>query len=160
MSVRATILTKINTNISSGIQYNKYEFVTNTYEHINDGYSYSMSLSVNTKVLKDKLSIAFGLNYKSPLFNVFTITNENPYTYLRLSTNVFKDKLNINLSYSDLFNIYSKTEIDFRNLNTFQNTIIDNRISNVSIGFSYNFGKIFNDRFNSNNIRNNDLKGD
>lgn len=160
LSVRATILTKINTNISSGIQYNKYEFVTNTYEHINDGYSYSMSLSVNTKVLKDKLSIAFGLNYKSPLFNVFTITNENPYTYLRLSTNVFKDKLNINLSYSDLFNIYSKTEIDFRNLNTFQNTIIDNRISNVSIGFSYNFGKIFNDRFNSNNIRNNDLKGD
>ncbi|MFV0573799.1 MAG: outer membrane beta-barrel protein [Xanthomarina gelatinilytica] len=160
LSIRATIFTKINTNFSSGLQYSKYKFSTNTHNYINDGYSYSLTFSANTKMLKEKLSIAFNLNYKSPLYNLFTTTNENPYTSLRLSTNVFKDKLNISLSYADLFNMYSKTEIEFRNQNTFQNTIIDNRLSNIRIGISYNFGKTFNDFFRSNTIRNNDLMGD
>jgi len=56
--------------------------------------------------------------------------------------------------------MYSKTEIEFRNQNTVQNTIIDNRLSNIKNGLSYNFGKTFNDIFRSNAIKNSDLMGD
>lgn len=158
-SIRHKLFKKVNTNISSGIQYNSYKLKTNDNKHINNGYSYSLTFSANSKIIKDKVFLAFNLNYKSPLYDIFTVTNKNPYTSFMLTSDLIKDKLTLNLSYSDLFNIYSKSEREYNNDQIFQKTIIDNKLSNISIGLSFNFGKKFNDNFRSKNIKNDDLMG-
>jgi len=159
-SIRHKLFKKVNTNISSGIQYNSYELKTNDNKHINNGYSYSLTFSANSKIINDKIFLAFNLNYRSPLYDIFTVTNRNPYTNLMITTDLVKDKLTLNLTYSDLFNLYSKNEEEFNSNQIFQKTNIENKLSNISIGISFNFGKKFNDNFRSKNIKNDDLMGD
>ena len=158
-SFNSKLFNKVNTNLSTAIQYNKYELLSTSNALINDGYSYSLSLSTSTKIIKDKLSITYYLNQKSPLYDLTTRTKSNPYTYLMLSTNLFKNRLRVNLTYSDILNINSKKEIDLRNQNIVQNTIIDNKLSNINIGFSFNFGKKFSDYIKKKDIKNDDLMG-
>lgn len=159
-SFRHNLFGKIRTNISSGVSYDKYSSQTESLNQINDGFSYSGSISGRTSFLNDKLSLDFYLRYNNRIYDLTTKTENKPYTYLRLSTNIIKNRINLSLLYSDLFNIYSERSIETIDPVFNQKVDIVNRLSNITLGISYNFGKKFNDYFKTNNIDNSDLLSD
>ncbi len=159
LSIRHNLFNKINTNLSTGIQYSQFEASANesSSRKYNSGYGYSLSISSSTKLLKDKFDLSFYLNYRSPIYDLTTIRERGPYSYIRLSTNIFKEKVRVDLMYSDLFNIYASNKIKLVDPIINQTIDISNRLSNVTISFSYNFGKTFNDYFRAKKIDNKDL---
>lgn len=158
LSYKTKFFGQINTNFSTGFQKNVFLAENPMNEALkNKGYSFLASLNTSTRILNDKLSFIFYINYRSPLYAFTTTTRRGPYSYLRLSTNILKNRLRVNLTYSDLFNMNAEKRIEYEILGVEQQSTIRNPLSNLSIGLSYNFGKKFSDFIRSKNIKNNDL---
>ena len=158
LSYRTKFFGRINTNLSTGLQKNVFLTGNPMNEDFeNKGYSFLASLNTSTQILNDKLSLIFYINYRSPLYDFTTTSRRGPYSYLRLSTNTLKNRLRINLTYSDLFNMNAEKRIQYEIPGVEQQSTIRNPLSNLSIGLSYNFGKKFSDYIRSKNIKNNDL---
>lgn len=158
-SYRTKLFKTINTNSSVGLSYNNFEagHLNSSFKH-NDGFSYIFNTSISTNLFNDKVSLALAARYNGPTYDLTSTTKIRPYTYLNISTNILKDRVKLNVLYSDFFNWNSqrKTLIDNGTFNQVNNT--NNYISNITVGFSYNFGKKFNDYYRSKKIKNEDLK--
>lgn len=160
ISYRSQFFKKINTNFSSGISYDEYT-APGSYESAenlqNEGLSYMGSISMNANLINKKLSISGYLRYQNPIYDLTTTTYKNPYSYIRVSTNMSKDRVQLSLLYNDLFNMYGQTDINLIDPFVNQEISILNKTSNLTFNISYNFGKNFRDYIRVKKIENKDL---
>jgi hypothetical protein len=158
-SLNTTLFNKIDTNFDGGVSYDVFKSnLDNVFVKENRGYVYNYSLYLSTMFFKNKLNMSFDVFQNNP---VYTLTNKfvtNPSFNLSLRSNFFKDKITVNLTYSDMFALSTRS-VEYSNAtNFYQKSITDNKTTNLYIAISYNFGKKFNDEINIKSIENNDLK--
>ncbi len=145
-------------NASTGINYSNFTAnTTNTLVKNNEGIAFSNNLFLNS-IIHKKLSLTLNAFYDSKNYSLVATTSFNPSVSFSAERPFFKDKLNIRITYNDIFGLYTKsTELieveNFKQLN-----ITRNKVTNFSIKLIYTFGKVFNDRFSSNAISNDDIQ--
>lgn len=158
VSINAKLFKLIRLNASTGITYHDYTSNTgNTLVKENKGVSFSNNLSLSTLIHK-KLSLSINGFYDSKEYTLVSTTTYNPQISFSAERAFLKKKLNIRLTYNDMFGLYTKSTSETKTDNFNQIITNRNRITNFSINLIYSFGKIFNDRFTTHAISNDDIE--
>lgn len=158
LSFTRKLFKKVDININNGVNYNYYN--SNSTQSIiqeNKGYSFNSSINVYATI-KDRVSLNLNSNFNSHNYDLIQTTIFKPLLNFDAETAMFKDKLNIRLSYFDMFSLYSKTKNKISYLNFEQNITNINKMTNLTLTLIYSFGKSFNDRFSNPIIENIDIK--
>lgn len=159
IGIRTKLFKKINTNLNTGFDYNVYEDKSyNALIPKTEGYTFRGSISLSTKVAKDKLFLSFSGSQNGPQYSLLFKSVNYPYFDLRASTNILKDKLNISLYAGNIFGTAANFDQISSYTNFYQKASIRNKTTNLSLSITYNFGKKFNDNIDDNNINNNDIR--
>lgn len=153
------LLNKVNINVNSGMQYDTFEDTNpNSLIKKNKGYSFRSNVNANTKIFKDKISLSFSARNNNPTYSLLSKRTTYPYLDFTAVTNVFKNKLNLNLYIKDILN-KSSNSIERSNYEGFNQSInIKNQTFNIMLAITYNFGKNFNDNIEDNSIFNDDVR--
>lgn len=160
IGLKTKLFGKINANINSGFDYNVFEDKSNNaIVQKNNGYTFRGNLNLNTKLFKDKVSIAVSGRQNGPNYSLLAKRVSFPYLDLTVSTNFIKDKLSLILyGQSLLGNNYNGFD-DITNYNNFyQKIVARNNSSNLLLTLTYNFGKVFDDKIEDNGINNDDIR--
>lgn len=159
LGYRTKLFKKISTNLNTGIDYSVYEDKTSTaLLQKTEGYTFRGSLNLETNIFKDKVSISFSANQKSPTYSLLSKNINYPFIDFEVSTNMFKDKISINLNASNVFGFATKMKSITSYSDFYQLSTTTNNISNLTLSLSYNFGKIFDDNIIDSDINNNDIR--
>jgi hypothetical protein len=148
----------ISLNLNSGVSYNAYySDSSNSLVKENKGYSFNGNLNLNT-LIKKKISLTLNSNYNSAYYTLVSKNTTLPLLTFDAESTFLKDKLNLRLSYFDLFGLNSESinTIAYSSFN--QSNTINNKMTNLTVTLSYNFGKSFSDRFSNPVINNDDIK--
>ncbi|KUJ63845.1 hypothetical protein AR687_01270 [Flavobacteriaceae bacterium CRH] len=151
---------KVIANINSGFDYNVFEDNSETAViQKNSGYTFRGNMNLSTKFFKDKVSFSFSGRQDGPNYSLLSKNITKPYLDFTITTNVFKDKLNISL-YGR--NLLGKEAGGFTNIsnydNFYQKIEAKNNSRNLLLILTYNFGKKFNDKIDFMDINNNDIR--
>ena len=159
-SIRTKLFKKIDVNFNSGFDYNIYEDNSaNALIKSNKGVTFRGSLSLNTKIIKDKIALSLSANQNGPNYSLLSKRIYYPNIYLSANTALIKDKLNASLTAGNLLGRYASGFDDISSTNTFYQKIsTKNNGTNFGIGLTYYFGKKFNDAIQDNSIQNNDIR--
>jgi ferric enterobactin receptor len=158
LGVNAKMFKILSLNLNTGISYNNY-FSNSTSALIkeNKGYSFNNNLNLNISI-KQKISIALNANYNTPNYSLTSKKITQPLLSFDAESTFFKEKLNVRLSYLDMFGLSTTSNDKIAYNNFSQNINLSNKMTNVSLTLVYNFGKKFSDRFNNPVINNDDIK--
>ena len=153
--INSKIKDNISINGGVGVDYNKY--ISNFYETPNsEGISFNSNLNI-TATIGNNYIITINGNYKNKIIRLVDKTYNNPYISVEFEKSFFRDRLNVNLSYSDIFS-WSRKSIVILNSNSFyQKNITDNNLSNILLTLVFKIGKTFSNRIKSPTINNNDI---
>lgn len=158
LGLRTKILKKILINFNTGLDYNVFES-TNSIIKKSAGYTFRGSLNLNTKLFKDLVSVSFSGRQSGPEYSLLSKRITLPYLFLSLGTNLFKNKLNIQLYAQHLL---GKSATGFTDISSFENFYQKiegrNNSRNLLISLTYTFGKKFDDDINDKNINNDDIR--
>ncbi|MDP5201275.1 outer membrane beta-barrel protein [Flavobacterium sp. DG2-3] len=157
---KTKVLKKITANINSGFDYNVFE--DNSQDAIigkNSGYTFRGNFNLNGIFFKDRLSISISGRQDGPNYSLLSKRITNPYLDFTISTNIFKGKLNLSLYGRNLLGRVSSGFTDISEYNNFYQKIeTKNNSRNLLLTLTYNFGKKFSDRIESQDINNNDVR--
>jgi len=140
---------------SAGINYNRLEKGGNE-RLFRSGYGFTGTVSLSARLLK-VLTTSAMFDYNSRRYDLYSVTQEWPFTNLVISGNVLKDKVNLRLLYRDLFRIYARREVHLVSPNFTQDTYQRRNLSNISLSVTYSFGKKFSDRVSARPTQNDDI---
>jgi Outer membrane protein beta-barrel family/CarboxypepD_reg-like domain len=158
-SYTTQILKKVDINFDSGLKYNIFENNSPTsLIKKNSGITYNGSISIDTNLFKDKLAVSFSGMHDAPTYSLLSKSISYPYLDLTLSTNLYKEKLNLRLYAQNILGkIASGSEDISRAENFYQNHLITNNFANILLTATYKFGKKFED-IEANKIENDDIR--
>jgi outer membrane receptor protein involved in Fe transport len=146
-------------NVNNGINYHYLSSVSDR-EHIivneNKGYSYNATVDLST-VLWKRIWVDLGGTYNSRDYSLVRTLVTQPLFMLNVQTNLFKDRLRLELSCMDIFSTYSKIKMDIHSPNFSQTMLSTSNLFNVTLRVVYRFGKVFNDNFRTPTINNDDI---
>lgn len=147
-------ISKIRFNLNTGLVYSIFN-ETPLFNKIN-GLSFTSNLYINT-VIKKEYSFFISTSYNSPIY--FSMYKKEIPIVINsgIEKNFLKNKLNLNISYYDMFGLRKKTDEFYQTKKIHQFISTSNNITNLLITLRYNFGKTFNDSFKNPSINNNDL---
>jgi len=159
-SIRTKLFKKIDVNLNSGFDYNIYEDKSvNALIKSNKGLTYRGSLSLNTKIIKEKVSLSLTANQNGPNYSLLSKRITYPSVFFSANIVLIKDKLNASLSAGNLMGRFASGFNDISSTNTFYQKISTrNNSTNFGLGLTYYFGKKFNDAIQDNSIQNNDIR--
>lgn len=158
LSFTSKLFKKIDLNMNNGLNYNYYKSnSTQTLVEQNQGFSFNSNLNLYA-MIKEKISLNLNFNYNSHNYDLIQTTEFRPLLTFDIETNFFKEKLNVKLSYFDMFSLYDKTKNHINYSNFSQSIINTNKMTNLNLTLIYSFGKSFSDRFNNQIINNEDIK--
>lgn len=132
---------------SVSANYNKLDKGDNE-QVITAGYGFLGTINFSALLFK-KLTTSLLFDYNSRRYDLYSTTIERPFTSLLLSSNIFKDKFNLRLTYVDLFGINGKREILLTTPDFSQRTYQNRNFSNINFSITYLFGKKFSDAVSS-----------
>ena len=161
LGLRTKMFKKINANFNLGFDYNVFEYNSSTLSliNMNKGYSFRSNFNLNTKLFKDKISLSFSGRQNGPEYSLLSKRISYPYFDISLSFNALKDRLGISMYASNLLGKRSSGFTDLSISDGFYQKIdVRNNSTNLIITLTYNFGKIFDDKIEDNNIINDDLR--
>jgi|GEM_PF-7025643 len=141
---------------SVGMHYNHLEKGGNE-RLFHSGYGLFGTVNLSARLLK-KLTTSLLLDYDPRKYDLYSKIEERPFTSFVLSTNVLKDKVNLRLSYLDLFKIYAKREVHLSSPNFAQSTYQNRNLSNINLSIAYSFGKTFSDRISTSTTSYDDIE--
>jgi len=142
-----TVAPGVSLYTSVGMHYSRLEKGGNE-RLFNSGHGFVGTVNISARLLK-KLATSLLFNYDPRKYDLYSVTEERPFTSFMLSTNVLKDKVNLRLSYVDLFKIYAKREIHLSSPDFEQSTHQNLNLSNINLSIAYSFGKTFSDRIST-----------
>jgi hypothetical protein len=148
----------ISTNLNAGLDYNKFSN-SSVYSIIkqNDGYTYRANCNLSSNIIHKKLALTLSGYYNSPVYTLINKTVTRPNLNFNAETNFFKDKLNISLSYNNIFAMNSRTAV-YTNTDTFnQNIFTRNNTSNLTLTVAFYFGKTFSSSIANSTVDNDDI---
>ncbi|WP_130735282.1 TonB-dependent receptor domain-containing protein [Flavobacterium sp. J27] len=157
ISFNTTVFKVLDVNLNNGLSYSKY--ISNSETSLikeNSGFSFNSNLYLSTMV-KKKVSLSLSGNFNSPNYSLISKTYTNPLFTFESESTFLKDRLNVRLSYFDIFGLITRTRDEISSPQFNQISIRENRITNFTISLIYNFGKTFNDRFSNPVINNDDI---
>jgi hypothetical protein len=144
-------------NINNGINYHYFSSTTDpVIVNENKGYSYNANINLNTLVEKNVLINLTG-TYNSKDYSLARISITRPLFLLNIQTNLFKEKLKVELTCFDIFATYSKTMNYIHSPDFSQTVNTTNNMFNLELKMTYRFGKVFNDSFRIQTINNDDI---
>jgi outer membrane cobalamin receptor len=157
--LRTKLFKKIDINLNSGFDYNVFEDNSSlALVKENSGYTFRGNINLGTKLFKNKVSVSLSGMQNGPEYSLLSKSINNPYLDFTITTNFFKDKINVSLYGRDLLQINAnRKELSSYN-NFYQRIDIKNDFYNFILTLTYNFGKKFNDKIEDNNIENNDVR--
>jgi len=136
---------------SVGMHYNHLEKGGN--EHLShSGYGLFGTVNVSARLLK-KLSTSLLFDHDPRKYDLYSTIEERPFTSFVLSANVLKDKVNLRLSYRDLFRIHAKRDVHLSSPDFAQSTY-----QNRNLSIAYSFGKTFSDRISTSTTSYDDIE--
>ncbi len=151
---------KVITNINSGFDYNVYE--DNSEMAViekNSGYTFRGNINLSTKFFKDKISVSFSGRQDGPNYSLLSKRITKPYLDFNISTNLLNDKISISLYGRNLLGKPASGFTDISSYgNFYQKVETTNNSRNLLLILTYNFGKKFNDKIDSPDINNNDIR--
>lgn len=157
-SITLKLFKIISLNGSTGLNY--FNFISNSNNSLiktNSGVSSISSLSLSS-VIHKKTSLSLNCFYNTKTYSLVSTSVYNPIITISAERTFLKDKLNVRVTYYDAFGLYTKSIYNTKS-ETFNQTIINhNKVANVTLSLTYNFGKTFNDRFSSHVISNDDIQ--
>ncbi|MFH7013070.1 outer membrane beta-barrel protein [Flavobacterium sp. FlaQc-52] len=160
VGVKTKLFKKIMTNINSGFDYNVYE--DNSEMAViekNSGFTFRGNINLSTKFLQDKISVSFSGRQDGPNYSLLSKRITEPYLDFNISTNLLKDKINISLYGRNLLGKSASGFTDISNNgNFYQKVETTNNSRNLLLILTYNFGKKFSDKIDSQDINNNDVR--
>ncbi|MDX6189985.1 TonB-dependent receptor [Flavobacterium sp. Fl-318] len=157
---RTKLLKKVMANLNSGFDYNVYEDNSeNAVIEKNAGFTFRGSVNLSSKFFKDKMSVSFSGRQDGPTYSLLAKRTTRPYLDLTVATNVLKDKLNISLYVRNLLGEPATASTSVSSYDNFYQRIeTRNNTTNLSLTLTYNFGKKFNDKIDSQDINNDDVR--
>jgi outer membrane receptor protein involved in Fe transport len=144
-------------NVSNGIAYSYFSSASDQIVvNENKGCSYNANLSLST-VIRKKLLLSLNGNYNTRSYSLASTSTSYPFIMLNARSNLFKDKVSVELTCTDIFSISSKTKNYIHSPDFNQTTIRSSNMFNITLNISYRFGKIFNESFRTPTIDNDDI---
>ncbi|MXO06459.1 TonB-dependent siderophore receptor [Flavobacterium sp. HBTb2-11-1] len=157
---KTKLVQKITANINSGFDYNVFE--DNSKDAIirkNSGYTFRGNFNLSGMFFKDKVSISVSGRQDGPSYSLLSKRITNPYLDFTISTNILKGKLNLSVYGRNLLGRVSSGFTDLSDYNNFYQKIeTKNNSRNLLLTLTYNFGKKFSDRIESQDINNSDVR--
>jgi Outer membrane protein beta-barrel family/CarboxypepD_reg-like domain len=159
LGFRTKLAKKINCNLNTGFEYCVYEDNSiNALIPKTSGYTFRGNINLSTRVLNDKVFIAFSGSQNGPNYSLQSKSTNQPYFDFRATTNFFKDKVTLAFYAGNIFGNAANLRQVTAYTNFYQRVEIRNNTSNVSLSLSYNFGKKFDDAIDNRNIENDDIR--
>lgn len=159
LGFRTKLAQRINCNINTGFEYSVYEDNSvNALILRTSGYTFRGNINLSTRILNDKVFIAFSGSQNGPNYSLQSKSTNNPYFDFRATTNILKEKVTLAFYAGNVFGNASNLTQVTTYTNFYQKVSISNNTSNVSLSLSYNFGKKFDDAIDNRNIENDDIR--
>lgn len=158
--VKTKIFKKVTTSLNSGFDYNVYK--DNSEKAVikkNSGYTFRGNINLSTTFFKDNVSVSFSGRQDGPNYSLLSKRITKPYLDFNISTNVLKDRISISLYGRNLLGKSASGFTDISSYgNFYQKVATTNNFRNLLLILTYNFGKKFNDKIDSQDINNNDVR--
>lgn len=158
--VKTKLFKKVITSINSGFDYNVYR--DNSEKAViekNSGYTFRGNINLSAKFFKDNISVSFSGRQDGPNYSLLSKRITKPYLDFNINTNVLKDKISISLYARNLLGKSASGFTDISSYgNFYQKVETTNNSRNLLLILTYNFGKKFNDKIDSQDINNNDVR--
>jgi hypothetical protein len=160
LSVRTKLFKKLDVNLNQGFFYSKYiDNSQNVIAKSTNGITYIGSITINTRIIKDKIALSLSGNQNGPNYSLLSKRITYPYISFSANTNLIKDKLTAKIFAGNLLGRMASGFDDINSSDTFYQRIsARNNSTNIAFGLTYYFGKIFNDLIIDNGIQNNDIR--
>lgn len=145
-------------NLNYGIDYNRFQS-NSIYSliGINNGWTTRSNINLTSNVMKKKIALTLYGFYNGPLYTLINQIKVRPYIGFDAETSLLKNKLNISLSYNNIFawNANRTEKSTSHNFNQIIST--RNNTSNVLLSLSYFFGKKFSSSIANSTVENDDI---
>lgn len=133
---------KLSVNLSAGMNHNSFSSKANALVRENEGFSFNGSIYLSAMV-KKILSLSLNGSVNTPYYSLIRKRTSYPQLGFSAETSALKKKLNIRLSYANMFalNVVSRNYVRYENFLQFSD--MRNNDTNLTLTLIYRFGKQF-----------------